>query len=651
MQAAANNQIEQLKAEKDGLDVGQDISRYAELGWESIPAGDRDHRLKWWGVYFRKRTPGYFMIRIRITNGITTSSQLRAIGSIANRVGNGIADITTRQQIELRSVRIESVPEMLNQLRNVGLVTLQTGMDNIRNVVGCPVAGLTTNELLDASPIAQAFTAMFVMNKAYTNLPRKFNVTITGCLENCTHAGTQDIAFVPATKEVEGERIKGFNVLVGGKNGSGGYRVASALDAFVRPEEAAEVASAITLLFRDHGFREGRNSARLSFLIDAWGIEKFREALESRLAYTLLRAGLDARLPKVTDHIGVFRQKQAHTNYVGLKVPVGRITGDQLEDVARLAETYGKGEIRLTTNQNLIIPHVSDEKLSTLLDEPLLKVFGYNPTQIMRGLVSCTGIEYCNLAVIETKNRALQIAREIERKVDRKQPITIHWSGCPAGCGNHTVADIGLLGRMVKLDDKMVDGVDIFVGGSSGPDANRGIQIMENVPCDQLPQVLEGLIRFGAFDKIRKNLRTPQQTSLQPRVTTKEIVDSKVFIRQDELAEGASKVVFVNGTEVAVFKHQGRFIAIQNHCPHEGASLAEGSVEGNEVVCPRHGYRFDIGTGACSTERTLCARTFKLVPQDNGFLVKEIDEKTIQPIVSGAAATQSHAGEAGIQIR
>lgn len=650
MQTTNANPIEQLKAEKDGLDVGLEIPQFAESGWKSIPVGDRDHRLKWWGVFFRKRTPGYFMIRIRITNGIATASQLRAIGSIANKFGNGIADITTRQQIELRSVQIENIPTILNQLRDTGLVTLQTGMDNIRNVVGCPVAGLTPNELLDAFPITRTFTAMFLANKAYTNLPRKFNVTITGCLENCTHTETQDVALVPATKEIEGETIKGFNVLVGGRNGSGGYRIASPLDAFVRPEEAAEVACAVALIFRDHGLREGRNSARLSFLIDVWGIEKFRASVESRLGYTLLRAGLDARIPKSTDHIGVFRQKQDHLNYVGLKVPVGRITGDQLEGVARLAETYGKSEVRLTTNQNLIISQVSDEKLPSLLEEPLLKVFRCNPTQIMRGLVSCTGIEYCNLAVIETKNRALQIAQEIERKVERKQPLTIHWSGCPAGCGNHTVADIGLLGRLVRVDDKMVDGVDIFVGGSSGPDANRGIQIMENVPCDQLPQVLEGLIRFGAFDKIRKNLRASQLVAIQSHVPTKKVGESKAFISRDELAEGGSKVVVVNGTEVAIFKHQGRFIAIQNRCPHEGAPLAEGSIDGNEVVCPRHNFRFNIGTGACSNEPTLCAKTFKLVPQDNGFLVEEVGDETKHPVVPGMEGTQPHAREAGARI-
>src|SRR3989441_1632879 len=259
------NKIEQIKAEKGGLEVGRDIPRYAELGVDAIEEGDLE-RLKWWGIFFRKHTPGHFMMRIRIPNGITSAAQLRTIGRIANRVGRGIADITTRQQIQLRWIRINDVPQILDELREVGLVTLQTGMDNIRNVVGCAVAGLTPNELFDASPVARAFTDTFVGDVAYTNLPRKFNVTITGCRDNCTHAETQDVALVPATKSLGGETVSGFNVLVGGKNGSGGYPIASAVGDIVAPAGAPGLCSAIVLLFRDHGSREARNKGRPPFL-------------------------------------------------------------------------------------------------------------------------------------------------------------------------------------------------------------------------------------------------------------------------------------------------------------------------------------------------------------------------------------------------
>ena len=610
------NKIEQIKAEKGGLEVGRDIPRYAELGVEAIEEGDLE-RLKWWGIFFRKHTPGHFMMRIRIPNGITSAAQLRTIGRIANRVGRGIADITTRQQLQLRWIRINDVPPILEELREVGLVTLQTGMDNIRNVVGCAVAGLTPNELFDASPVARAFTDTLVGDVAYTNLPRKFNVTITGCRDNCTHAETQDLALVPATKSLGGETVHGFNVLVGGKNGSGGYRIATPLDVFVLPGEAVELSSAIVFLFRDHGSRDARNKIRLAFLLEEWGEAKFRDALEGRLGRPLERAGVDERAPAGTDHVGVFRQKQPTLSWVGLLVLVGRITGDQLAEVARLAEGYGTGEVRLTVDQNVIVPHVPDAKLGNLTAEPLLKVLRYDPSQIMRGLVSCTGIEFCNLAVIETKSRALQIARTLEAKVHHGRPIRIHWSGCPAGCGNHTVADIGLLGTKAKVDGKAVDAVDIFVGGSSGPHATQGIRMLEGVPCDTLPQTLEGLIRHLEPDKVRRQLRMLSESTPAPQPERA----ARLVVVADELQEGVGTALTVNGTEVAVFRCRSQLYGLQNRCPHAGGALADGVVEGDEVICPLHGYRFNIRTGACSTDPALRAKPVTLVPYGGGFTV------------------------------
>jgi ferredoxin-nitrite reductase len=606
------NRIEQIKAEKNGLDIGRDIPRFAEIGWEAIEEPDLE-RLKWWGVFFRKHTPGYFMVRIRITNGITNAAQLRAIARIANRSGRGFADITTRQQIQLRWITIRDVPAILDELRGAGLVSLQTGMDNIRNIVGCPVAGLTSNELFDASPVARAFTERFVGDPAYTNLPRKFNVTITGCRENCTHAETQDLALVPATRPRNGEPVHGFNVLVGGKNGSGGYRIATPLDVFVAPDDATDLANAVVLTFRDHGARDARNKIRLSFLIEEWGEAKFRDAVEGRLGRPLDPAGADARLGKSTDHVGIFRQKDTRLSYAGLSVPVGRISGNQLAEVARVADAYGTGEVRITPDQNVIVPNVPDTKLGRLTTEPLLKVLRYDPSEIMRGLVSCTGIEFCNLAVIETKSRALQIARGLEAKVHHGKPLRIHWSGCPAGCGNHTVADIGLLGTKAKVDGKPVDAVDVFIGGSSGPSATQGIRILESVPCDSLPQVLDGLVRYVEADKVRKQLRAP--------APARRAVASRPGLLLDDLGDGAGTSLVVDGVDVAVFRRDGCLYALQNGCPHEGAPLASGVLEGDEVVCPLHGYRFNVKTGACSTDPTLRARTYRLVTREGRVTV------------------------------
>jgi ferredoxin-nitrite reductase len=489
------NKIEQIKAEKDGLDVVKDIPGLAHQGWQALTEADVE-RLKWAGVFFRKHTPGFFMMRVRITNGITDAAQLRTLAAIAAEFGRGRLDITTRQQLQLRWLRLEDIPAVLARLAEVGLTSLQTGMDNIRNVVGCPVAGLTPAELFDASPVARQFTQMFVGDKAFTNLPRKFNVTITGCRDNCVHAETQDLALVPAVQKSDGGEIAGFNVLVGGKLGSGGYRIASPLDAFVPPEAAAEVCRAIVLTFRDHGPREARNKARLAFLLEQWGVAKFRAEVERLLGRPLPPAGVDARSDRSTDHIGIFRQKERGLNYVGLAVPVGRLTSDQLFDLCRLAEQYGRGEVRLTPGQNLIIPHVPDQKVGALTTEPLLQVLRYDPAQIMRGLVSCTGIEFCNLAVIETKQRALDIARALEQRLSGVKPLTMAWSGCPAGCGNHHVADIGLLGGKTRVDGQVVDAVTIFVGGKSGKGARLAEKIMEDVPCDRLLAVLEHLVRY-----------------------------------------------------------------------------------------------------------------------------------------------------------
>jgi ferredoxin-nitrite reductase len=489
------NKIEEYKREKDGLDIIPDIPRFAREGWESISDPDRE-RLKWAGVFFRRQTPGAFMMRLRMPNGITNAEQFRVIADIGREFGKGFVDITTRQQIQLRWFKIDHVPEIWARLEAVGLMSLQTGMDNVRNIIGCPAAGITPNELFDASPVARQFTQMLLGNKDYTNLPRKFNVAITGCLENCTHAESQDIALTPAVKRTDGQDVNGFNVAVGGKMGSGGYRPASPLDVFTRPDEAAEICGHITMIFRDHGFREVRTRARLAFLVDEWGVDRFRDELEARAGCALEAAGSDARSSKKATHAGALRQKQRGLYYVGLNVPVGRITTTQLSEVARLADCYGSGEIRITTGQNLIISNIPDKKITAFTDEPLLQELRYDPTEVMRGLVSCTGIDYCHLALIETKELALKTGRYLEQNLNRTKPIAIHWSGCPAGCGNHAVADIGLLGKNIRVDGQVVDAVDVFVGGKAGPVPRTPLKVLENVPCDELPQVLERMIPY-----------------------------------------------------------------------------------------------------------------------------------------------------------
>ena len=467
----------------------------ASGGWEAITEGDRE-RLKWAGVFFRRQTPGRFMMRVRISNGLTNADQLRTIAGISHDFGTGSVDITTRQQIQLRGFEIDRVPEIWTRLERVGLASLQTGMDNIRTVVGCALAGLSARELIDASPVVHEFTRLFLRNKAFTNLPRKFNVGITGCVEHCTHAESQDLALTPAIQDVDGRQIHGFNVAVGGKMGSGGFRIASPLDVFVEPEEAAALCSEIVLLFRDYGSRAARNKARLAFLVESWGVDRFRAEVQNRMGRTLLSSGRDARVPQSADHLGIGRQKQNGLSYVGLAVPVGRITAPQLTEIARVASVYGNGDVRLTTGQNVIIPNVADHRLPALVNEPLLRELPHDPPGAIRGLVACTGIDYCHFALIETKEVALRTARYLADRLPHGNRLSMHWSGCPAGCGNHAMADVGLLGKNVRIGGEMVEAVDVFVGGRAGPNARPGTKVLEDVPCDELPRVLEQLIPY-----------------------------------------------------------------------------------------------------------------------------------------------------------
>jgi ferredoxin-nitrite reductase len=514
------NKIEALKSEKDGLEIKRDIERFAKEGWESISEEDI-HRLKWLGLFLRKPTPGYFMLRVRISNGIAFSYQIKALSEIASRFGNGIIDITTRQQVQIRNLKIESIPEVFNLMEKAGLSSMQTGMDNVRNVMGCPLSGLNPKEIADTLPLVKGLTDLFLNNPEFTNLPRKVNIAITGCPDNCVHTESQDLALVPAFLEQPGGKIPGFNVLAGGKLGSGGYRIASSLDIFLEPHEVVNTCAEIVLIYRDHGSRETRTQNRLSFLLDEWGASQFRENLVKHLGHPLRRAGADARNSGHKDHIGIYRQKQLFANAVGLKAVVGRIKAKQLTKVAELAERYGTGEVRFSPSQSLIVPHVPDKHLGDFLEEPILKELLYAPSNVVRNLVSCVGSDYCSLATIETKSRALDLAQKLETRLKDPSPISMHWSGCPAGCGNHLLSDIGFLGKRTKVGGKTVDAVDIFVGGRSGPNPKTSIKILENVPCDALPQVLEGIIPYHTRHKMHPIKKSRPKTSSQNNLSQK----------------------------------------------------------------------------------------------------------------------------------
>jgi len=491
------NAVEGYKASMngDGLRILEQLPQIIERGADSLTPAEKE-LLKWVGVFYRRPTPGKFMMRIRMPNGFATSGQLRTIAELSRRIGDGVVDITTRQQIELRGFTLDTVPEIWEKLRGVDLRSLQTGIDNVRNINGCALAGLHRQEWFDASPVVQELDRLIVGtngNPEFTNLPRKFNITVTGCPDNCTHDESQDIALVPAKKA---GRL-GFNILVGGKMGSGGFTIASPLNVFVEVFQAAAVVLELIRIYRDHGPREARSKCRFAFLIEKWGLSRLRAELTNRLGRELAFQGRDMRNTGHADHLGVIRQKQDRLVAVGLCIPTGRVNPAHLDELARLADVYGNGEARLTTGQNVILTNVPADCVGGLLAEPLLKEFSPRPSPFLRGMVACVGTEYCNLALIETKSRALAVSQALEEKLGPSgNPLKIHWSGCPAGCGNHQAADIGLRGFRTKIDGKIVDAVAVYKGGRTGPQAVAGEEILETVPCDDsLPDVVAGVIQ------------------------------------------------------------------------------------------------------------------------------------------------------------
>jgi ferredoxin-nitrite reductase len=500
------NKFEKFKAEKDGLAIKDELDHFAQIGWEAMDKTDLEYRLKWVGVFYRPVTPGKFMMRLRVPNGIISSEQMRILGEIVQRYGDdGNADITTRQNLQLRGIRIEDIPDIFQRLKSVGMTSVQSGMDNVRNITGSPMAGLDADELIDTRELVQKVQDMITNygqgNYQFSNLPRKFNIAIEGGRDNSVHAEINDIAFVPAYKEGE----LGFNVVVGGFFSAKRCEAAIPMNVWVRPnQEVVDLCRGILEVYRDNGLRANRQKSRLMWLIDEWGIEEFRTRVANHLGYPLATAAeKDAIDWEKRDHLGVFPQKQEGLSYIGLCVPVGRLFADDMFDLARIAEVYGSGELRLTVEQNVIIPNIAAENMPTLLTEPLLAKFTPNPTPLQRALVSCTGAQFCNFALIETKNKAVDLISQLDAELNIPRGVRMHWTGCPNSCGQPQVADIGLMGTKARKDGKTVEGVDLYMGGKVGKDAHLGSCVQKGIPCEDLKSVLTSILieQFGATPK------------------------------------------------------------------------------------------------------------------------------------------------------
>lgn len=474
---------------------------------------DIDVRLKWLGLFHRRKHQyGRFMMRLKLPNGVTTSEQTRFLAGVVAGYGpEGCADVTTRQNWQIRGVQLPDVATIMEGLAAVGLTSLQSGMDNVRNPVGNPLAGIDPHEIIDTRPFTNLLSAFVTANSrgnpAVTNLPRKWNVCVVGSHDLYEHPHINDLAYMPAMKNGR----FGFNLLVGGFFSPKRCAEAVPLDAWVPADDVVPVCKAVLEAYRDLGNRGNRQKTRMMWLIDELGIEVFRSEVERRMPTRELERASEEDLVQKKwerrDYLGVHPQKQAGLSFVGLHIPVGRVQASDMFELARLADEYGSGELRLTVEQNIIIPNVKDSGVEALLNEPLLKKFSLEPSLLMKGLVACTGNQFCGQAIIETKARAVKVTEEVEKRVSLGRTIRMHWTGCPNSCGQVQVADIGFMGCMTKdAEGKVCEGVDVYLGGRIGSDSHLGDLYKKKVPCkDLVPLVVDILVEhFGAVPRVRE---------------------------------------------------------------------------------------------------------------------------------------------------
>jgi sulfite reductase (ferredoxin) len=507
------NPNERMKRDDDGLAVRQRIiDIYSQRGFDSIDGADLRGRFRWMGLYTQRAQgiPGgktavlepeeledsYFMMRVRIDGGQLTSEQLRVIAGISTEFGRDVADVTDRQNVQYHWIRVEDVPEIWNRLEAVGLSTTEACGDTPRVMLGCPLAGITADEVLDGTPALDAAVARFVGDPAFSNLPRKFKTSISGCADQCTHHEIHDVAFVGVVGP-DGE--PGYDLWVGGGL-STNPMFSKRLGVFVRPDQVTDVWAGVCGIFRDHGYRRSRNHARIKFLMADWGPEKFREVLEKDYLGAALPDGPQAAPPVNVerDHVGVTPQRDGRFA-VGFAPRAGRVSGTILAAIADLAEEYGEGRVRTTAQQKFVILDVPGDRVDALaaaLDVHDLQV---RPSRFRRGTMACTGLEFCKLAIVETKARAHWLYEELERRLPGfDTPITINVNGCPNSCARFQTADIGFKGSIVPDDNgQQVEGFQVHLGGQMGADPKfgrkfRGLKVTAEETVDYTERVLRG---------------------------------------------------------------------------------------------------------------------------------------------------------------
>ena len=529
------NSVEQYKQQKHPLDVIDDVIDYAEgrLSFDEIEEHEGDgawERLKWAGLYAHGVQRGYFMMRTKVPGGYLSPKQARVIGEVADEFarapdeyggaeqnelwGDAFLDITTRQDIQKHWIEVQDIPEIWARYDDVGLTTIQGCGDSARNVLGCPAAGLTDHEAFNAQPVVDAVSDFFTENREYANLPRKFKMTITGCRHDCGQSQINDVGLTPARKAFDGETRFGFHAKVGGGL-SDGPRMASELDVFVLPEHAIEFTRAIAQTFKELGDRHNRGLCRMRYLVEQMGADAFETAVRDRCQIELPTQGVDLTEGYQGDHVGIHHQRDSSLRYVGFNVIAGRLGGQEFIDIAEAATKYGTDEtsVRLATDQNFLLTHIPAENVDELLEEPWAAEYEANPGPFSRGAVGCTGSEFCNYAIIETKKRTKRWAQALDDLIETPDDLSVvrmHMSGCSASCAQPQIADIGFRGETVKVDaasinrtpsnaegDVIVEGMDVGLGGSLGDD-NEFLDWVETaVPAEAVIPALESL--FEAY--------------------------------------------------------------------------------------------------------------------------------------------------------
>ncbi len=517
---------EKIKDELYGDAVREKLLEFAEEGFESIPDEEREawfSRFKFCGVFHhRSGQEGYFMMRLTNCNGRLDPGQLRAIGEVARDYavgpvdnplfGNGWIDFTTRQSIQLHWIKLEDVPAVWEKLEAVGVTSRSAGGDTMRNISGCPVAGKSPDEIINTEPILDRFQSEIREDNSLCNMPRKFNISITGTPEGGAQDSINDIGLEPATKEIDGEEVLGFNVRVGGGLGGHQPRVARALDVFVEPDRAVDVVRGFVELYHEHGNRQNRNKNRSRFFVDDKGTDWIRETLQADYVdWELKTGGKDMRAAYTYnagrpeedgqfDYLGVHDQNDGK-KWVGLSVAVGRMEAEEVIELADLADEYGSGEIRLTRRQNPLIMDVDPDRVDELLRKPLLHKHKPEPNPFVRGAMACTGTEFCSLALAETKTRMAAMLRWLRDNVDLPDDVDqlkMHFSGCTADCGQANTADIGLIGMRGRKDGEMVEALDLGVGGGIGEEPSFVSWIRQRVPADEVPGAIKNLVEAFA---------------------------------------------------------------------------------------------------------------------------------------------------------